>query len=155
MIHLLSDLLGFLFSLLFVVLSTKKAPKEYTYGYIRAEIIGALCSVLIIWIMSIWIAIESITRLIRILKHQHVHIDPTFMLLTSILGLFINIIMALTLHGHGHGHGHSHGHGHGHDHSHDNHDHKNDNSENEGHHHKHDHKHDHEHEHKHDHNHDH
>ena len=74
LIHLLSDLLGFLFSLLFVVLSTKKAPKEYTYGYIRAEIIGALCSVLIIWIMSIWIAIESINRLIKILKHQPVRI---------------------------------------------------------------------------------
>lgn len=106
----------------------------------RAEILGAFCSVVIIWVMSIWIAVESVSRFIRIIQHEYVHLDPNFMLLTSIFGLGVNITMAFTLHGHGHSHGHGHGHTHDHDHDHD---------------HKHGDEHSHDHEHKHNDDHDH
>lgn len=138
-IHLLSDLLGFVFSLFSVYLATKKAPKEYSYGYVRAEILGALFSVIIIWIMSLWILMESYVRFMRIIRNEPIYLNPTYMLATSILGLIINIIMALSLHGHGHGHHHGHDHGHNHDHNHD---------------HSHEHNHDHIHEDDHSHNHD-
>eukprot|EP00833_Pecoramyces_ruminatium_P001618 jgi/Orpsp1_1/1175650/evm.model.c7180000054698.1 len=41
------------------------------------------------------------------------------MLITAIIGVFINIILAFTLHSHDHGHGHGHAHGHSHIHSHE------------------------------------
>lgn len=135
-LHLFSDLLGFVLSLVSIYYSSKKASKSQTFGYIRAEILGALSSVLIIWGMTIWIFIEAAYRFKRIINNEKVFIDPLYMLGTSLIGLFINIIMAFSLHDHGHGHGHSHSHSHGHDHTHD-HEHE------DGEKHSHDHSHDH------------
>lgn len=110
-IHLFSDLLGFIFSLISVHLATKKASKEHSYGYIRAEILGALCSVVIIWGMTIWIATRAYTRLMRILRGQPIFLKPSIMVLTATLGLIINLILACTLHSHDHSHmGHDHCH---------------------------------------------
>lgn len=97
-IHLSSDLLGFLFSLVSVHYASLKSTKEYSYGYLRAEILGALSSVIIIWVMSLWIGRVSYVRFMKIVRHQPVHLDPSYMVITSLLGLTINIIMALTLH---------------------------------------------------------
>ena len=36
-----------------------------SYGYLRAEIIGALCSVLIIWGLTVFLIIEAIERIIH------------------------------------------------------------------------------------------
>jgi zinc transporter 2 len=116
--HLLSDLLGFFVSLFAVYLGNKKASKTHSYGYVRAEIIGALFSVIFIWIMTIFIFIEAIDRLKRIINKETIEIDPLVMIITSFVGLGVNIIMACFLHGTGTGHKCSHGHGHGHDHDH-------------------------------------
>ena len=59
-VHLFSDLFGFMLSLLAVYLSQKKSTNRKTYGYVRAEIIGALLSVLIIWVMTVYIFSEAI-----------------------------------------------------------------------------------------------
>ena len=53
--HMLSDLLGFVISLLSIWLASKKSNKEFSYGYHRAEILGAMSSVLIIWGLTIWL----------------------------------------------------------------------------------------------------
>ena len=62
-IHLFSDLLGFIFSLISIYLTSKKANLKNSYGFIRAEILGALISVIIIWGMTIWIAFRAFERL--------------------------------------------------------------------------------------------
>ena len=46
--HLMSDLIGFLISILSVVLSIKKPTDVYTFGYPRAGILGAMMSIVII-----------------------------------------------------------------------------------------------------------
>jgi len=46
--HLSSDLFGFIFSIYAVYLSGTAANKEHTYGYHRAEILGALTNIMII-----------------------------------------------------------------------------------------------------------
>lgn len=118
--HLFSDLFGFLISLLSVYLSSKAASHKYSYGYARADVLGPLFSVIIIWGMTIIILNSAIGRLTKILNHETIEIDPIFMLGTSFIGLLVNIIMAYFLHSHdGHSHGHDHSHGHGHSHSHD------------------------------------
>lgn len=58
-----------------------------SYGYHRAEILGALVSVLVIWGLTIWLFIEAVGRVI-----EPEEIDDTIMLVTAFLGLFFNII---------------------------------------------------------------
>lgn len=72
-IHLFSDLLGFVFSLISVILAKRKASKSHSYGYVRAEILGALCSVIIIWGMTIWIASKAYFRLVKIINHEDIY----------------------------------------------------------------------------------
>ncbi len=139
--HLFSDLIGLLISLFSVNLASKGVSLTHSYGYVRAESVGALFSVIIIWGLTIWILYEAVVRLIN---KDYQNLEPMYMVGSALLGLVVNCIMACFLHGHGHGHAHGHshdhghGHGHGHDHGHDHHDHDH-------HDHDHDHKHDHDH----------
>lgn len=126
--HLLSDFSGFAISYISIYIGTMPATYAMTYGYHRAEIIGSLVSVILIWGLTLWLVYEAILRIIT-----PTDVDGKIMLITSIIGLIVNLIMAKVLHSspghshdHGHGHdhgddkGHSHGHSHGHDHDHEN-----------------------------------
>ena len=87
-----------------------------SFGYHRAEILGALASVLLIWGLIIWLFIEAIHRLV-----DPEEIDGGVMLITAAVGLVFNFISIFTLHSCGgghHHHGHDHGHSHGHSHDH-------------------------------------
>jgi len=92
--HQLSDVAGFVISFMAIWLSTKKGNMHYTYGYHRADIIGAVCSILIIWILLIWLCNEAIYRLRHL---DEVEINAGIMLITSILGLGCNILNWATL----------------------------------------------------------
>jgi len=111
--HLLSDVIGFLISLIAVIVAQRKPTKKYSFGYHRAEIIGAVLSLVFIWVLTIGLVIGAIDRL-----KNPVEINSKIMLITAIIGVFINIILAFTLHSHDHGHGHGHDHSHGHEHGH-------------------------------------
>lgn len=111
--HLLTDFASFLISLFALWLGSRPASKKMSFGWYRAEVIGALVSVLMIWLITGLLVYIAIERLIT----NEIEIDPTIMLITAAAGLLVNIIMACTLHSHGH---HHHGHGHSH------HDHVND-----------------------------
>ena len=114
--HLFSDLIGFIISLVSVSLAKKRASLKHSYGYIRAESVGALFSVVLIWGLTIWILYKSIMKLV---EKDYRTLDPFYMLGSAVLGLIVNIIMALFLHSHGSGHGHSHCHEDGHSHGND------------------------------------
>lgn len=128
--HMLSDFSGFAISMISIIISRNKPTFKLSYGYHRAEVIGALCSILLIWGLTAWLVYEAIQKVIRGDKVD----DPLIMLIVAIIGLICNIVMGHVLHSagghhhhhHGHGHGHGHGDGHGHDHSHGEHDHKHD-----------------------------
>ncbi|KAL4497075.1 hypothetical protein ABPG72_002231 [Tetrahymena utriculariae] len=143
--HMFSDLSGFFISIFAVWISSKPASKGLSFGYHRSEVIGALISIILIWVVTIILLYEAT---IRIVNKEPVE-QPVYMLGTAVFGLICNLIMAKVLHsgpGHHHGcsHGHSHGDGHNHNHSHD-HDDKN---HNHNHKHQHDDKHQHEQNHK-------
>jgi zinc transporter 2 len=112
--HLLSDLLGFQISIVALFLGQRPASMSLTYGYHRAEVVGALCSVILIWGLTIWLLYEAIKRMIVPQK-----VAGGLMLFTSIIGLFCNLVMAKVLHerasgasfGHSHGAGGCGGHG--------------------------------------------
>ncbi|XP_015232404.1 PREDICTED: zinc transporter 8 [Cyprinodon variegatus] len=113
--HLLTDLTSFVISLFSLWLSSKPATQKLSYGWHRAEILGALLSVFTIWLVTgvlVYLAVERIVN-------DHYTIEGHIMLITSGCAVVANIIMALTLHqsGHGHSHGGLSSHGHGHSHS--------------------------------------
>ncbi|CAL1358606.1 unnamed protein product [Linum trigynum] len=132
--HLLTDVAAFAISLFSLWAASWEATPRQSYGFFRIEILGALVSMQIIWLLTGIIVYEAIVRLV----YNTGEVDGFLMFLVAAFGLVVNIIMAFLLgHDHGHDHGHNHGHGH-HDHGHK-HDH--------GHGHEHDHHHEHEHSH--------
>lgn len=98
-----------------------------SFGYYRSEVLGALFSILIIWILTGILVYLAIVRCIT----NDFEIEPIAMVATASCGVFFNIVMFFVLHTnkcfghfHNHGHGHSHGHSHGHEDTHG-HDHEN------------------------------
>ena len=122
--HLLSDLLGFLISIISIYISRKVAKNNMSYGYHRAEIIGALVSIVLIWALTIWLLYESTLRIIVTPQ-----VDGLIMIIIAIIGFSFNVIMGIVLaksgvpHNHGlQGHDHDHEHDHEHEHEHNHHD---------------------------------
>lgn len=132
--HLLSDLLGFLISIISIYISRKVAKNNMSYGYHRAEIIGALVSIVLIWALTLWLLYEATLRIIT-----PPLVDGFIMIIVSIIGFSFNVIMGIVLaksgvaHSHGlkkcdHDHDHEHEHDHDHDHEHE-HDHEHNSDE--------------------------
>ena len=112
--HLLSDFSGFAISIFSIWIGTKPASSNMSFGYHRAEVIGALGSVMLIWGLTVWLVFEAVNRLFN-----PVVVNGGLMMITAAIGLLVNLVMGKILHshgGHGHSHGHSHDHGHGHSH---------------------------------------
>uniref|UniRef100_A0A7S3AW17 Cation efflux protein transmembrane domain-containing protein n=1 Tax=Haptolina ericina TaxID=156174 RepID=A0A7S3AW17_9EUKA len=116
--HMLSDVAGFLVSVLALILSGREANAEYSFGYHRAEVLGAVASIFVVWLMTGILVWEAITRLIT----PEV-VDGKVMFIVSSLGIVMNLVL-MRVFGHNHSHGglgdeHAdHGHSHGHDHEH-------------------------------------
>jgi len=130
--HMLSDFTSFLVSLFALWVSSRPPSKRMSFGFYRAEILGASLSVLMIWILTGVLLYAAIDRLI----HPNYDIDADTMIIISGIGVAMNIAMGMLLHGglcdklntvhHGHthggggSHGHSHTDGRNHNHSHNN-----------------------------------
>jgi len=109
--HMLSDVGGFIVSLVALQLSAHGATADYTYGFRQAEVLGALLSIAIVWALTAVLLWEAVPRFV----HPE-PIDAPVMFTISSIGFVVNLILMKVLgHGHSHGgddHGHSHG---GHD----------------------------------------
>ena len=100
--HLLSDLSSFGVSALSIVYASKKASPEMSWGFHRAEIIGALVSISIIWILTAWLVWEAVGRLV-----EPQAVDGLIMMVTAVVGVLCNVVMGRLLHSHSHSHSHS------------------------------------------------
>ncbi|KAG5677589.1 hypothetical protein PVAND_007338 [Polypedilum vanderplanki] len=105
--HLLADLASFMISLLALYIAQRKSTKRMSFGFHRAEVIGALISVLMIWVVTAILFYMAILRTI----HLDFELNSGIMLISSGFGILVNIVMGCTLHDH---HGHSHGNNHNH-----------------------------------------
>lgn len=119
--HLLTDFASFMISLFSLWIATRPATKRMSFGWYRSEVIGALTSVLLIWIVTGILVYLAVQRVID----TNFEIDAFMMLITSGLGVLVNLVyefflhiinllsisfycfnsMGLTLHQHGHTHG--------------------------------------------------
>jgi zinc transporter 2 len=63
--HMLSDVTGFIISMISIWIGQKMPTKNQTWGYHRAEVLGALASIFIIWVMIVWLCMEATERVIN------------------------------------------------------------------------------------------
>eukprot|EP01113_Clastostelium_recurvatum_P018039 TRINITY_DN2128_c0_g1_i5.p1 TRINITY_DN2128_c0_g1~~TRINITY_DN2128_c0_g1_i5.p1 ORF type:complete len:441 (-),score=119.67 TRINITY_DN2128_c0_g1_i5:48-1337(-) len=112
--HLLTDIGAMLLSLFAMWIASHPPTSQMSFGFHRAEILGALASVLTIWGLTGVLIYEAILRII----HPPDHVDGKIMFFVACGGLFINVLDAFILHWGSGGHGHSHGLGGGHGHAH-------------------------------------
>ena len=68
--------------------------------------------------MTVYIMYEASEKMLRIYRNEDVIIEVNYMIITAFIGLFVNIVMGITLHdeinplfGHGNDCGHDHSHG--------------------------------------------
>ncbi|KAJ2907803.1 Zinc resistance conferring protein, partial [Coemansia aciculifera] len=111
--HMLNDVLGMVIALwaIKVAKSDKSVPNN-TYGWQRAEILGALTNGVLLLGLCLTIYIDAIERFIKIEEVK----NPKLVMIVGCIGLTFNLMGLLLFHEHGHGHshgGHSH-HAHGH-----------------------------------------
>ena len=92
--HMLSDVGGFIISMVSIWIGQKNPSKNLTWGYHRAEVLGAMMSVLIIWVMVVWLCLEATERVIN---HNDIKIDAPFMLGTAFISLACNIFNLFAL----------------------------------------------------------
>ena len=90
--HLLSDLAGFAISIVALVIGSRAPTNSLTFGYHRAETVGALTSVLLIWALTFWLIYEAVIRIISPPK-----VEGKIMLIVAVLGLCANLIMMFML----------------------------------------------------------
>ncbi|GER26245.1 zinc transporter [Striga asiatica] len=126
--HLLSDVASFAISLFSLWAAGWEATPRQSYGFFRIEILGALVSIQLIWLLTGILVYEAIVRLVQ----NTGEVQGFLMFLVSSFGLLVNIVMALLL-GHDHGHGHGHSHANDEDHHHHNHDHGSEDEHSHGH----------------------
>ncbi|KAK6167326.1 hypothetical protein SNE40_021385 [Patella caerulea] len=132
--HLLTDFASFMISLLALYLASRRATKKLSFGWYRVEILGALISILMLWVLTGILVYSAVNRIID----KSYEIDATVMLITASCGVAFNLALGFTLHQGGHTHSHlGGGHSHNTKHSQNNHSHGN-KSINNGHHDNHD-----------------
>jgi len=102
--HMLSDVVALCVGLASVRISKWSSDKN-TYGWARAEVLGALVNAVFLMALCFTILIEAIQRLVG---ESHIE-NPDWLLYVGIAGLVVNIIGLALFHNVSHGHGHSHG----------------------------------------------
>ncbi|KAF7591334.1 hypothetical protein BBP40_001658 [Aspergillus hancockii] len=103
--HYLNDLIGFVVALVALRISeTDDAPKSLSFGWQRAQLLGAFFNGALLFALGISVFLQSIERFISL---QYVE-NPKLMFIMGAVGLGLNLISAIFLHEHDHGHGHGH-----------------------------------------------
>lgn len=104
--HMLNDIISLIIALWAVrVKNTKPADGKYTYGWQRAEILGALINAVFLLALCFTIIMDAIQRFF---EPQEIS-NPQLILVVGIAGLVSNGVGLVLFHEHGHGHSHSHG----------------------------------------------
>ncbi|KAL4922407.1 cation efflux protein [Aspergillus aurantiobrunneus] len=104
--HMLNDVISLLVGLWAVKVANREtSSKMYTYGWQRAETLGALVNGVFLVALCLSIFLEAIQRLV---EPQEVR-SPKLVCGVGCAGLLSNILGLVLFHDHSHGHGHSHG----------------------------------------------
>jgi cobalt-zinc-cadmium efflux system protein len=100
-VHLLTDVAAILLSLFALWVASRPARAGKTYGYLRAEILGALLNGLFLWVLVAFLLFEAIHRL-----RQPEHVNGLPVMAIAAAGLLVNSFSAWFTHQGGESHGH-------------------------------------------------
>lgn len=92
-----TDVGAFILSLVVLRIAKRSSTKQMTYGYQRAEILGALASGLTLWALCFVLVYEAINRLIT--PHE---VQGSIVFIIATFGLLSNLAMMKILHSHDH-----------------------------------------------------
>lgn len=110
--HMLNDIISLIIALWAVRMkNSRQADGKYTYGWQRAEILGALINAVFLVALCFTIIMEAIQRFFQ----PQVITNPKLILVVGCAGLLSNGIGLVLFHEHGHSHSHGGGGGGGHD----------------------------------------
>ncbi|KAI1497189.1 cation efflux protein [Biscogniauxia marginata] len=113
--HMLNDIISLVIGLWAVTVAKRATTNKFSYGWVRAEILGAFFNAVFLIALCVSIILEALTRF---LEPQEVS-NPKLILVVGCCGLASNLVGFLVLGGHGHDHSHGDDHGHEHVHQHD------------------------------------
>lgn len=99
--HMLNDIISLVVGLWAVNASQKASTDKYSFGWLRAEILGAFFNAVFLIALCLSIVLEAITRLID----PPVITSPKLILIVGSLGLASNLAGFFVLGGHDHSHG--------------------------------------------------
>ena len=90
--HMLSDVTAMGVSYFSIKMGSKAPNLLNSYGYHRAEVLGALTSIIIIWVLVAWLCYEASKRVYLVIYKNGFALDPQIMLITSFVSLICNIL---------------------------------------------------------------
>ncbi|WP_375722749.1 cation diffusion facilitator family transporter [Arcobacter sp. KX21116] len=91
-IHMFTHSFALIISLLAIIIASKQAPLEKTFGYYRAEVLAAFINGITIVLSILWIVYEAIERFLN----PEV-IDIKIAMIVATVGLIVNIITGVIL----------------------------------------------------------
>merc|ERR1712013_913522 len=94
-VHMLSDVASYLLAIVALWASAKRPNKKYTFGFSRAEPLGALGTFVFIWGATLFLMRAAGER-ISTLQFE---INDITMMIVATCGVFFNIFLFFTLHG--------------------------------------------------------
>jgi zinc transporter 2 len=109
--HLLTDIAGFAIALLATIVAKREADDKYTYGLVRAEVMGALFSVITLWIITAILLYEAYFRAVAWFEGHPPVVRGKLMSIIALFGVCVNICLATVFHEDHGGAFHSHDHG--------------------------------------------
>jgi len=98
--HMLSDIVALLIGFMAVRMSKGKSSEKYSYGWVRAEVLGAFMNACFLLALCFTIILESIQRFVE----PEVAIDGYTLVIVASVGLSINIVGMFVFGGHHHHH---------------------------------------------------
>lgn len=99
--HLLTDVTGLAISLFAAWASGWEPTSQHSFGFHRLEVLGALASVQLIWLISGVLVYEAVHRIL----HKAERVNGKLMFLIAAFGFLINFVMFMWV-GHEHHHHH-------------------------------------------------
>ncbi|EGX88673.1 metal ion resistance protein/transporter (Zrc1), putative [Cordyceps militaris CM01] len=105
--HYLSDIVGFAVALAAAIVAEKASvPPSLTFGWQRAQLLGAFFNGVLLLGLGISIFLQSIERFISLQRVE----NPKLVMIIGCVGFALNLISVSFLHEHDHGHEHKIGH---------------------------------------------
>jgi cobalt-zinc-cadmium efflux system protein len=96
--HMFTDAAALVIALIASVVAARPADERRTFGYQRAEVLGALLNAVILIVLSVWVAVEGILRLLSAAQRHSINVRGAYLeVLGDLIGSALVIVAALVI----------------------------------------------------------